>query len=138
MHLVCGLREALLCFKAFLINISPLSDQPGGSADLDAGPVAPAGQQSKFIEADLSSVDRTITPWVIVAGHRPYYTVGDNSPPCVPCQEAFEDTFYKYGVDLALFGHVHNLQRFAPIYNNTVDPAGYNNPKAPAYSEWDV
>ncbi|UZJ55797.1 hypothetical protein CBS101457_005117 [Exobasidium rhododendri] len=109
-------------------------DQPGGSANLDAGPVAPSGQQLKFLDADLASVDRTITPWVIVAGHRPWYTVGDSSTPCAPCQAAFEGLLYKYGVDLALFGHVHNLQRFAPIYNGTVDPAGYNNPKAPAYT----
>lgn len=108
-------------------------DQPGGSAGLAGGPFAPNGQQVNFLKADLASVDRTVTPWVVVAGHRPWYTVGPSSSSCAPCQAAFEDIFYQYGVDLAVFGHVHNLQSFAPIYNGTVDPAGSNNPKAPAY-----
>lgn len=108
-------------------------DQPGGSANLDQGPFGAMGQQLQFLEADLSSVDRTVTPWLIVAGHRPWYSNG-NSAGCVPCQTAFEGLFYKYGVDLGAFGHVHNLQRFVPMYNGTVDPAGMNNPKAPMYT----
>jgi hypothetical protein len=40
---------------------------------------------------------------------------------------------YKYGVDLGVFGHVHNSQRFAPVVNGTADAAGLNNPKAPMY-----
>ena len=108
-------------------------DAPGGSAHLDQGPFGSINQQLQFLNADLQSVDRTVTPWVIVAGHRPWYTNGDDAG-CGPCQTAFEDIFYKYGVDLAAFGHVHNLQRFVPIYNGTVDPAGLNNPKAPMYT----
>lgn len=27
----------------------------------------------RFMEQDLASVDRSITPWVVVAGHRPMY-----------------------------------------------------------------
>ena len=41
--------------------------------------------------------------------------------------------FYEYGVDLAIFGHVHNSQRFDPMYQGKVDSAGLNNPKAPMY-----
>jgi hypothetical protein len=40
---------------------------------------------------------------------------------------------YKYGVDLAIFGHVHNSQRFTPMNNSVVDSAGMNDPKAPMY-----
>jgi hypothetical protein len=29
--------------------------------------------QYAFFEADLASVDREITPWVVFAGHRPFY-----------------------------------------------------------------
>ena len=112
-------------------------DQPGGSAALNVGPFAPDGQQMRFLDADLASVDRSVTPWIVVAGHRPWYTVGNSSGVCGPCQTAFEGVLYKYGVDVAVFGHKHNLQRFDPIYNGTVDPAGLTNPKAPAYSAWD-
>ncbi|KAM0205548.1 hypothetical protein ACHAQI_009108 [Fusarium lateritium] len=106
-------------------------DAPGGSANLNSGPFGRPNQQLQFLEADFASVDRSVTPWVIVAGHRPWYTTGEEG--CKPCQEAFEGLFYKYGVDLAVFGHVHNSQRFYPLYNGTVDPAGLNDPKAPMY-----
>jgi acid phosphatase type 7 len=67
-----------------------------------------------------------------VGGHRPWYSTGSDSG-CGPCQVAFEPLFYKYGVDLAIFGHVHNSQRFLPVNNSVADPAGMNNPKAPMY-----
>ncbi|KAL2847568.1 Metallo-dependent phosphatase-like protein [Aspergillus pseudodeflectus] len=102
----------------------------GGSAGLNGGPFGTQNQQLEFLEADLASVDRQVTPWVIVAGHRPWYTAG---LACGPCQEAFEDILYAYGVDLAIFGHVHNSQRFLPIYNGVLDPRGMQDPKAPVY-----
>jgi hypothetical protein len=108
-------------------------DQPGGSANLNGGPFGSAGQQLAFLEADLASVDRTITPWLIVGGHQPWYSTGDSGSRCAPCQEAFEGLFYKYGVDLGVFGHVHNSQRFNPVNNGIADPKGLNDPKAPMY-----
>lgn len=106
-------------------------DGPGGSAHLDSGPFGAPGQQLAFLEADLASVDRAVTPWVVVAGHRPWYTTGTGG--CTPCQEAFEAPLYRYGVDLAIFGHVHNSQRFQPVVNGTADAAGLNDPRAPLY-----
>jgi hypothetical protein len=44
-------------------------DGPDGSAGLNGGPFGSATQQLDFLAADLASVDRTVTPWVIVAGH---------------------------------------------------------------------
>ncbi|EMC92242.1 hypothetical protein BAUCODRAFT_38268 [Baudoinia panamericana UAMH 10762] len=108
-------------------------DGPGGSAGLDGGPFGFTNQQLEFLDADLASVDRTKTPWLIVAGHRPWYSTGDSSNNCTSCQAAFEPYLYKYGVDLAVFGHVHNTQRFQPVHNSVADPAGLNNPKAPMY-----
>ncbi|KAJ6447165.1 acid phosphatase [Purpureocillium lavendulum] len=106
-------------------------DGPDGSAGLNSGPFGAPNQQLQFLEADLASVDRTVTPWVIVAGHRPWYTTGTSG--CAPCQKAFEGIMYKYGVDLGVFGHVHNSQRFVPVFNGTADPAGMQDPKAPMY-----
>ena len=49
-------------------------DAPDGpGTTLNSGPFGYTGQQNDFLEADLASVDRDITPWVIVAGHRPWY-----------------------------------------------------------------
>jgi acid phosphatase type 7 len=108
-------------------------DGPGGSAGLDSGPFGAPNQQLEFLEADLASVDRSVTPWLIVGGHRPWYSTGGSSNICGPCQTAFEPLLYKYGVDLAIFGHVHNSQRFLPVNNSISDPNGMNNPKAPMY-----
>lgn len=68
---------------------------------------------------------------MIVAGHRPWYTTGSST--CKPCQEAFEGLFYRYGVDLGVFGHVHNSQRFLPVVNGTADRKNMTDPKAPMY-----
>ncbi|KAJ5771641.1 hypothetical protein N7520_002170 [Penicillium odoratum] len=108
-------------------------DGTDGSAKLDSGPFGKADQQIDFLKADLASVDRTVTPWLIVAGHRPWYSTGGSDNICDSCQDAFEELFYTYGVDLAVFGHVHNSQRFTPIYNGTVDSANLTDPKAPMY-----
>ncbi|CAI6339415.1 unnamed protein product [Periconia digitata] len=108
-------------------------DQPGGNQHLYAGPFGKTlDQQLKFLEADLASVDRSVTPWLVVSGHRPFYTTSSSSR-CGYCQKAFEHLFYKYGVDLGVFGHVHNSQRFNPIYKNVPDENGLEGPKAPLY-----
>jgi acid phosphatase type 7 len=106
-------------------------DSIGGFGGLDSGPFGAPNQQLEFLAADLASVDRSVTPWLIVGGHRPWYSTGGQV--CSPCQAAFEDLFYTYGVDLAIFGHVHNSQRFVPVYKGVADPAGMNNPDAPMY-----
>ncbi|KAI2684171.1 hypothetical protein CBS147317_8336 [Penicillium roqueforti] len=105
----------------------------GGSAKLNGGPFGTANQQIEFLKADLASVDRSVTPWLIVAGHRPWYSTGGSSNVCSPCQEAFEGLLYQYGVDIGIFGHVHNSQRFMPVVNGTADPNGMEDPKAPMY-----
>ncbi|KAK8129039.1 Metallo-dependent phosphatase [Apiospora sp. TS-2023a] len=106
---------------------------PDEDYPLYSGPFGEWMQQLAFLEADLASIDRTVTPWVVVSGHRPWYTTGGASKACEPCRAAFERLVYKYGVDLAIFGHVHNAQRHQPVYAGEVDPNGLDDPKAPMY-----
>ncbi|KAJ5397377.1 hypothetical protein N7509_005490 [Penicillium cosmopolitanum] len=106
---------------------------PGGSTGLNQGNFGKRNQQLEFLKADLASVDRSVTPWVIVASHRPYYSCGGSAHMCRECQKAFEDIFYTYGVDLGIFGHVHNSQRFPPMYQGKVDPNNLTDPTAPMY-----
>ncbi|KAJ9134360.1 Purple acid phosphatase [Pleurostoma richardsiae] len=109
-------------------------DAPGGSAGLNSGPFGrTSAQQLDFLAADLASVDRAVTPWVVVGGHRPWYTTGSSSDACGPCQDAFEPLLYRYGVDLGVFGHVHNSQRFVPVNGGVADPKGMDDPAAPMY-----
>ncbi|KAI5481098.1 acid phosphatase [Pseudohyphozyma bogoriensis] len=94
------------------------------------GPFGGLNEQVDWLVEDLKSVDRTVTPWLIVQLHRPWYT--QVSPPTWPAwQEAFEKIFFDYGVDVYVQGHVHTYERIGPIFNGTVDPNGLNNPRAP-------
>lgn len=111
-------------------------DEPNGSEGENSGPFASyMNQQSDWLRKDLESVDRTKTPWVIVAGHRPWYisASNDSGTICTECKDVFEPLFLQHSVDLVLSGHVHAYERIAPIYNYQVDPAGLNNPKFPWY-----
>lgn len=62
-----------------------------------------------FILQDLKNVNRNLTPWVIVNGHRPIYTpslssVGPGSDLIVArdLRDALEDLFFTYQVLPAL------------------------------------
>lgn len=99
---------------------------------LDSGPFGYPNQQLEWLEEDLASVDRSKTPWVVVAGHRPSYS-SENSSICRTCREAFEDILYKHEVDLVWAGHVHYYERDWPVYKNQTDPNKLNNPRAPWY-----
>lgn len=108
-------------------------DEKGGGSDSE-GPFGPTmNAQIDFIKKDLASVNRLLTPWVVAAGHRPWYMAAAPSSLCTTCQEAFEPLFNEYGVDLVVHGHIHAMNRNNPIANNVSDPAGLNNPKAPWY-----
>ena len=102
-------------------------------------------EQFLWIENDLRSVDRSVTPWVIFGGHRSMYI---NSNQCcksgVACgsscflgsdqgvsamlQESMEPLLYKYRVNVAFSGHLHEIQRQSAVYaggTNSVGPDFY-------------
>ncbi|XP_042902962.1 acid phosphatase type 7 [Parasteatoda tepidariorum] len=85
-------------------------------------------------------------PWIITMGHRPMYcsSVGFIIQSRTHCtkkdskiRKVLEDLFYKYGVDLEIWGHQHNYERSWPVYNlkvyNGSYDAPYTNPKAPVH-----
>jgi hypothetical protein len=116
-------------------NYPLAADEPGGEGLENAGPFAPKGAQQAWLINDLKNVDRCKTPWVIAAGHRPWYV---SAPPCVECQAGFESILEDYGVDMVLSGHKHLYERQAPIspgptVNGTADPNELNNPTSPWY-----
>jgi len=85
--------------------------------------------QFAWLEADLAGVDRSVTPWVIVGSHCPWYNSNRAhhlESQAVSMQKAMEPLFEKHGVDLALAGHVHAYERtHRTLYNKTV-PVGPN------------
>ncbi|RDW92302.1 purple acid phosphatase-2 [Coleophoma crateriformis] len=112
------------------------NDEVGGSEGDASGPFNQLmNAQTNWLAADLASVDRAVTPWVIVAGHRPWYLSHANASGtiCWTCKDVFEPLLMQYGVDLVLSGHSHVYQRNAPLANGVVDPNELNNPTAPWY-----
>jgi acid phosphatase type 7 len=70
--------------------------------------------QHEWFRKDLTRVDRTLTPWLIVELHRPLYedaaywvknTVG------IGMRDEVEDLLIDYQVDLVLTGHYHAYHR---------------------------
>ncbi|KAM6493398.1 Metallo-dependent phosphatase-like protein [Amanita muscaria] len=111
-------------------------DEPGGSENEDSGPFGSyQDAQLVWLQKDLASVDRKKTPWVVVAGHRPWYisAQNDSADVCEDCRHVFEPLFLQYSVDLVLSGHVHVYQRNAPIRYTDADPNELNNPSSPWY-----
>lgn len=87
----------------------------------------PESEQYKWLEADLKSVDRNITPWIIVVMHCPWYSSNKDhygEEQTVLMRNAMEDLFYEHRVNIAIMGHVHAYERTHPVYKNKTDDFG--------------
>lgn len=78
----------------------------------------PGSRQRNWLEADLRSVDRCVSPWLVIAIHRPLYVVyphksnryvGDH------LRASLEPLLREYRVDAAVSGHVHVYYRTCPV-----------------------
>lgn len=120
----------------------------------EAGSIA-LNNQYEWLIKDLahasSPEQRALRPWIIVFGHRPMYCSSRDGDDCAKEDNiirkgfpftgsyALEKLFYKYGVDVELYSHEHQYERFLPIYdgkvyNGTDDPSDpYHNPRAPVH-----
>ena len=80
--------------------------------------------------ADLAAVDRAVTPWVVILGHRQMYADRAMGPQNE--LGALEPLLVAHKVDLALWGHIHFAQRSCPMVNascvTATDAAGYDAP----------
>jgi hypothetical protein len=111
---------------------TPTPDQPWYS--FNSGPVhfvtmstehnfQVGSAQYNWIEQDLKSVDRSLTPWVVFSGHRPMYIDSTNFEPidgdqtvAIDLRKNVEPLLQKYKVDLGFWGHHHTYQRTCPVY----------------------
>lgn len=96
--------------------------------------------QYAFIKKDLQRVDRSVTPWVIVSGHRPMYvdstsehSVASDQKAGAAMRKALEKLFMKYQVDLAIWGHHHSYQRTCPLFKSTCVVKGEHEYAAPVH-----
>ena len=93
-------------------------------------PFAQGSEQYAWLEKDLKSVDRTVTPWLFVSMHAPWYNSNaahhDESEE-TGMRAAMETLLYTHKVDAVFSGHVHAYERMYPVYQN------HTNPEAPTY-----
>ncbi|MED6135941.1 Purple acid phosphatase 15 [Stylosanthes scabra] len=84
-----------------------------------------SGDQYKWLEKDLASVDREVTPWLVATWHPPWYSTYKAHYREAECMRVeMEDLLYQYGVDIVFNGHVHAYERSNRVYNYTLDPCG--------------
>ena len=81
--------------------------------------VAPGSNQYAWLEATLASTDRLVTPWVIIACHRPMYYVYSKGGKTDPVFTVLEPLLMQYKVDLFVGAHVHNTFASCPVYNGS-------------------
>ena len=78
--------------------------------------------QYAWIEKDLRSVNRSLTPWLIVGSHRQMYLSEQDSPGQdqigLMLRLCLEPLFYQYRVDVNLFAHRHSYERSCPMYQS--------------------
>ncbi|XP_071687215.1 purple acid phosphatase 22-like [Rutidosis leptorrhynchoides] len=81
--------------------------------------------QYKWLANDLAKIDRSITPWVIVLLHAPWYNSNTaHQGEGESMRLAMEEMLYNARVDIVFSGHVHAYERFTRVYNNNADPCG--------------
>jgi hypothetical protein len=88
---------------------------------------SPSSQQFNWLQNDMLSVDRTVTPWLIVVMHCPWYSSNKNhyaDEQTVLMREYMESLFYKYSVNIVFNGHVHDYERSYPVFMNNTDEYG--------------
>lgn len=110
--------------------------------------------QLSWLTSDLEAIDRSRTPWIILATHHPLYCssasldgvltsrgipndyegcVGSGVKETEAARADLEPLLLKYGVDISMVGHEHNYETSFPMKNDNKVQSDYNNPKAPIY-----
>ncbi|OMO88641.1 hypothetical protein COLO4_20147 [Corchorus olitorius] len=127
-------------FTSYSSRFAFLSGENGSSSALyysfDAGgihfvmlgayaPYDKSSDQYKWLESDLSNVNRSVTPWLVAAWHPPWYSTYKEHYREAECMRVeMEDLLYAYGVDIVFNGHVNAYERSNRVYNYTLDPFG--------------
>ncbi|CAI5482846.1 unnamed protein product [Closterium sp. Yama58-4] len=81
--------------------------------------------QYNWLQADLSKVNRSVTPWLIAVFHEAWYHSNkEHHLSGEAMRVALEKTLYDARTDVVVCGHAHSYERTVPLYNNAQDPCG--------------
>jgi hypothetical protein len=127
---VNGKRELYYSYDAGLVHWVIVAGYCQDMTSISTQPcLADGSPQRAWLENDLATVNRTLTPWVIVLFHEPYVNSNkahDIATEGLPMQLAIEDILYANKVDLVFSGHVHAYERSCQVYKyECVDGAPY-------------
>jgi len=98
-------------------------------------------QHVEWLKNDLASINRSVYPWIILFGHRPFYCSNSDEKQNLDMdcgtfasylRTQIEEVFNYYKVDVVFTAHKHNYERLWPL-NQGVPVHSYNNPGAPVY-----
>jgi hypothetical protein len=92
----------------------------------------PNSIQYLWLDQELQSVNRAVTPWLLVMYHCPLHTtfIGHNGEINAALMlESMEPLFVQYQVNLIVSGHDHAFMRTHPMVKSHRDPSG----KGPIY-----
>jgi len=94
----------------------------GSYSDATVGSV-----QYQWLQHELQSVDRQVTPWLLVSFHSPLYTTFQghvDEIEAVNMKQAMEPLFVEFGVNLVISGHDHGFMKTHSLAYGQVDPTG--------------
>ena len=115
-----GGEDIYYSFKTGLFTVIMLAGYCPQMSSTGTQPCLAAGtEQRNWLIGTLNSVDRAVTPWVIVAFHQPFVnsnTAHSIAKEGLPMQAAIEDILYQYKVDAVFSGHVHAYERSCRQY----------------------
>eukprot|EP00668_Euglena_longa_P004889 GGOE01005730.1.p1 GENE.GGOE01005730.1~~GGOE01005730.1.p1 ORF type:complete len:527 (-),score=103.30 GGOE01005730.1:288-1868(-) len=81
--------------------------------------------QSNWLLQDLGTVRRSVTPWIVVMFHAPYYNSNrGHQGEASAMRSDVEELFYNAGVDVVVSGHIHAYERTFPVFQNDVNLCG--------------
>ncbi|WZZ29855.1 hypothetical protein YC2023_013256 [Brassica napus] len=84
-----------------------------------------SGEQYEWLKRDLAKFNRSVTPWLVVTWHPPWYSTYTAHYKEAECMKvAMEELLYSYGTDIVFNGHVHAYERSNRVYNYQLDPCG--------------
>mmetsp|Transcript_29660 Transcript_29660/g.78618 ORF Transcript_29660/g.78618 Transcript_29660/m.78618 type:complete len:651 (-) Transcript_29660:185-2137(-) len=134
----------------------PHGDQDKAWYSFEQGPVhfimmdteftaASGSPQFEFLAHDLQEVDRSVTPWVVFAGHRPMYdsvfnvarwpdTVTHDDQGGISWWPDVEALLVEHHVDLCFWAHVHNAEWTCPMVNGTCVESAPGDYSAPVHA----
>lgn len=82
-------------------------------------------QQYMWLEKDFKSIDRDVTPWVLVVMHAPWYNTNyAHNQEFKHMRKAMEPLFNQYRVDIVFAGHVHAYERTKPVRDYDISRNG--------------